>query len=82
MIFLSPDFEHHQHERGPDLFSFVESAPGPIVEHVDQLPGLLRDFSWAQKHQGEYAAFNERFNKFHDGHAAERVVDGLLGWGS
>ncbi len=81
MIFFLPDQEHHGRESSGFLFSFAQSAPGPLVEQADKLPSLLRDRSWVGEYESDYVAFNERFNKYHDGHAAERVVDGLLGWG-
>ncbi|MCL3838505.1 CDP-glycerol glycerophosphotransferase family protein [Aeromicrobium duanguangcaii] len=80
MIFFVPDLEKYENELRGFLFPFEESAPGPVVRDSGELAALVRDTSWAVEHADAYAAFNERFNRFHDGHAAERVVDGLLGW--
>lgn len=80
MIFFVPDLDRYEQELRGFLFGFEESAPGPIVKDAAELPGLVRDLSWAGERAEEYLAFNERFNRFHDGRAAERVVDGLLGW--
>lgn len=80
MVFFVPDLDRYGEELRGFLFDFEDSAPGPIVRHPRELRPLLRDRSWAADHAGDYAAFNDRFNRFHDGHAAARVVDGLLGW--
>jgi len=80
MIFFVPDLDRYEQELRGFLFAFEESAPGPIVKDAAELPALVRDLSWAGERAEEYMAFNERFNRFHDGRAAERVVDGLLGW--
>lgn len=79
MIFFVPDLDRYEQELRGFLFRFEESAPGPIVTDAADLPDLVRDLSWAGDRAEEYMAFNERFNRFHDGRAAERVVDGLLG---
>lgn len=80
MIFFVPDLDRYEQELRGFLFGFAESAPGPIVRDAAELSGLVQDTSWTSDHAEAYAAFNERFNRFHDGHAAERVVDGLLEW--
>ncbi len=80
MVFFVPDLDRYAGEVRGFLFDFAESAPGPLVDDARDLPALLRDTSWAADHADAYVAFNERFNRFHDGHAAERVVDALLGW--
>ncbi len=80
MIFFVPDLDRYEQELRGFLFGFAESAPGPIVRDASELPALVRDTSWSSDHAEDYDAFNERFNRFHDGHAAERVVDGLLEW--
>ncbi|MBA4607827.1 CDP-glycerol glycerophosphotransferase family protein [Aeromicrobium sp. Marseille-Q0843] len=80
MVFFVPDLEKYEQELRGFLFPFEESAPGPVVRDSGELPALVRDTSWVAEHAAAYVAFNERFNRFHDGRAAERVVDGLLGW--
>ena len=80
MVFFVPDLDRYSGEVRGFLFDFADSAPGPLVHDARELPALLTDLSWTADHAEAYAAFNERFNRFHDGHAAERVVDGLLGW--
>lgn len=80
MVFFVPDLEKYENELRGFLFDFEGSAPGPVVRDADELAALVRDTAWTAEHAEDYAAFNERFNRFHDGHAAERVVDGLLGW--
>lgn len=80
MVFFVPDLDRYEQELRGFLFPFEVSAPGPIVKDAAELPALVRDLSWAGERAEEYLAFNERFNRFHDGRAAVRVVDGLLGW--
>ncbi|GAA2086319.1 CDP-glycerol glycerophosphotransferase family protein [Aeromicrobium tamlense] len=80
MIFFVPDLEKYEQELRGFLFPFEESAPGPVVRDSGELAALVRDTAWSSECAEAYAAFNQRFNRFHDGHAAERAVDGLLGW--
>jgi CDP-glycerol glycerophosphotransferase (TagB/SpsB family)/glycosyltransferase involved in cell wall biosynthesis len=78
MVFFVPDLESYFALR-PPLFGFEESAPGPwttttaaTAEALADLPGLASTYGPA------IAAFNDRFNRLHDGRATERVVDALL----
>lgn len=80
MVFFVPDLDRYAGQVRGFLFDFAESAPGPLVRDARELPGLLTDTSWTDRYVEAYAAFNARFNAHHDGRAAERVVDGLLGW--
>lgn len=79
MIFLVPDLERYENELRGFLFDFRESAPGPLVTDQDGVLRSLRDLeSVRATYADEYTAFNERFNRWHDGRAAERVVDRML----
>ncbi len=81
MVFLVPDLERYEGELRGFLFDFRESAPGPLVTDQRRRPGRRSAISTASAptYADDYARFNERFNRWHDGHAAERVVDRMLG---
>ncbi|HET7385990.1 MAG TPA: CDP-glycerol glycerophosphotransferase family protein [Nocardioidaceae bacterium] len=79
MIFLVPDVsEYTAHTRG-FLFDFAPTAPGPWADDTAGVVAALRDLpAVAAAHRAAYDAFNQRFNRLNDGHAAERVVTALL----
>ncbi len=80
MVFLVPDLERYEGELRGFLFDFRESAPGPLVTDQPGVLAALRDLHGiSAAYADDYARFNERFNRWHDGRAAERVVDRMLG---
>jgi CDP-glycerol glycerophosphotransferase (TagB/SpsB family) len=77
-VFLVPDLERYSGAGRGFLFPFEESAPGPLVATTAEVVAWVRDRPRLEAEFGPaVAAFNERFNRFQDGHAAERVVDWL-----
>ncbi|MBU2695096.1 CDP-glycerol glycerophosphotransferase family protein [Pimelobacter sp. 30-1] len=75
MIFLVPDLASYVGGVRGFLYDFPSSAPGPLVDTADEVVALLRDVPGLQaRHAGEIEEFNARFNRWQDGHAAERVV--------
>jgi CDP-glycerol glycerophosphotransferase len=80
MVFLVPDLHEYTAITRGFLYDFAESAPGPLVRTGAEVVTALRDLEGLRSsYAEEYVAFNERFNRLNDGHAAERVVDRLLG---
>ena len=62
------------------LYDFASSAPGPLVRDATEVVELLRDVDGlAARHAPDIAGLNERFQRFQDGRAAERVVDAFFG---
>ncbi|HEU5042741.1 MAG TPA: CDP-glycerol glycerophosphotransferase family protein, partial [Nocardioidaceae bacterium] len=80
MVFLVPDLETYSGPVRGFLFDFASSAPGPLVRDATEVVELLRDIDGlAARCAPDIAAFNERFQRFQDGRAAERVVDAFFG---
>ncbi|WP_372728218.1 CDP-glycerol glycerophosphotransferase family protein [Nocardioides sp.] len=79
MVFLVPDLAEYNAGSRSFLFPFEESAPGPFVEDTAGVVRELRDLAGLRsRFADEVAAFNATYNRWHDGRAAERVVDQLL----
>lgn len=78
MIFFVPDMEEYFDLR-PALFSFEESAPGPLTTTTSQVvEELKRADDYALRFRESLDVFNQRFNTLSDGRAAERVVDSFF----
>ena len=79
VVFFVPDLEDYLSARRA-LFDYEPTAPGPLLRSTEEVVAALRDLPAVDT---EFAAarkiFNETFNQLHDGHAAERVVDGFFG---
>lgn len=76
MLFLVPDLDSYAAGGRGFLFDYRSSAPGPLLESTaDVVDALKRLPEVEAEHAATYAAFNERFNAFQDGRAAERLVD-------
>jgi CDP-glycerol glycerophosphotransferase (TagB/SpsB family) len=79
MVFLVPDLEEYDAGSRSFLFPFAPTAPGPFVRDTAGVVAALRDLpALRREHADAIAAVNAEFNPWADGHAAERVVDGLL----
>jgi CDP-glycerol glycerophosphotransferase (TagB/SpsB family) len=78
MVFLVPDLEEYAGASRGFLYSFTDSAPGPLLSTTDEVVDALRDLTALST---EYAAalvrFNAEYNAHQDGQAARRVVDAL-----
>lgn len=78
MVFLVPDLADYAGGARGFLYSFEESAPGPLVETTDDVIRELRDLpALAERQKAAISAFNARYNSWHDGHASARVVDAI-----
>ena len=79
MVFLVPDLADYSSGSRRFLFPFEDSAPGPLVRDTGAVVAELADVDGLRdRYQREMTAFNETFNRWHDGRAATRVVDALL----
>lgn len=80
MVFLVPDLATYAGGVRGFLFDFAESAPGPLLDTTAEVIAALRDLdALRREHAPAYAAFHERFNRYMDGHATERVVKAFFG---
>ena len=78
VVFFVPDLEDYLKSRKV-LFDFPPSAPGPLLATTAEVAEALLDTGSVIS---EYAAarelFNKEFNRLHDGHATERVIDAFF----
>ncbi|MFS3127245.1 CDP-glycerol glycerophosphotransferase family protein [Nocardioides sp. Bht2] len=78
MLFLVPDLAEYTQDARGFLYSFTESAPGPLLATTAEVIRELGDLpALRERQQPVIDAFNARFNGFHDGQAAARVVAAL-----
>jgi len=78
-LFLTYDLAHYRDSVRGFYFDLGEIAPGPLLETTSELVAALRDLSAvATRHERRYAAFQARFCHLEDGHAAQRVLQGVL----
>jgi len=79
MVFLVPDLEDYTGGVRGFLFPFADTAPGPLVSTTDEVVAHVRDVpALAARWSDRVRAFDERYNPWQDGHAAERMVDLVL----
>jgi CDP-glycerol glycerophosphotransferase len=78
VLFFVPDLEEYLSSRKV-LFDFPPTAPGPMLASTAEVADALLDLGSVVS---EYAAarelFNKEFNRLHDGHATERVIDAFF----
>jgi CDP-glycerol glycerophosphotransferase len=78
VVFFVPDLEDYLSSRKV-LFDFLPTAPGPILATTTEVAEALMDLGSIVS---EYAAarelFNKEFNRLHDGHATERVINAFF----
>jgi CDP-glycerol glycerophosphotransferase (TagB/SpsB family) len=78
MVFLVPDLEEYAGANRGFLYSFTESAPGPLLSTTDEVVEALRDLTaLSTKYAAALVRFNATYNSHQDGQAAKRVVDAL-----
>jgi CDP-glycerol glycerophosphotransferase len=78
VVFFVPDLEDYLSARTV-LYDFLPTAPGPMLATTDEVAEALLDLGTLVS---EYAAarelFNKEFNRLHDGHATERVINAFF----
>jgi CDP-glycerol glycerophosphotransferase len=78
VVFFVPDLQDYLRAR-KGLFDFLPTAPGPLLATTAEVAEALLDLGSVVS---EYAAarelFNKEFNRLHDGHATERVIDAFF----
>lgn len=71
ILFYMYDYEQYKYElRG--FYLSEDELPGPIVKEEDELLKLLKTYN-GEGYEEKYAAFNEKFNPYHDGNGAKIV---------
>lgn len=74
MVYFMYDLEQYQNEiRG--FYMDLEQLPGPIVKTQQDLTEAIRNQFENFQYDEKYRAFNETFNPWDDGEAAQRVLD-------
>ncbi|WP_235737059.1 CDP-glycerol glycerophosphotransferase family protein [Nocardioides alcanivorans] len=80
IVFLVPDLADYTHGARGFLFPFEETTPGPLVADTAAVIEQVRDVEALTRRTAEdLASFNARFNRNHDGDAARRVTEVMLG---
>ncbi|WP_084653482.1 bifunctional glycosyltransferase/CDP-glycerol:glycerophosphate glycerophosphotransferase [Nocardioides insulae] len=80
MVFLVPDLADYTGGVRGFLFDFADTAPGPMVGSTEEAVEALSDLASLQAGYAERIKdFNAKFQYFHDGHAAERLVARFFG---
>ncbi|MDH6120611.1 CDP-glycerol glycerophosphotransferase [Kitasatospora sp. GAS204A] len=80
VLFFTYDLEHYRDNLCGFTFDFERDAPGPLLRTSAELVEALGDLDRvAAEHREAYTAFRSTYCDLDDGHAAARVVDGLLG---
>jgi CDP-glycerol glycerophosphotransferase len=83
MVFLVPDLEDYATTKRGFLHDFEPTAPGPLARTSAEVIAALRHLDRLRKeHRAAYERFNATYNRFQDGHAAERAVERFFGPGS
>jgi CDP-glycerol glycerophosphotransferase (TagB/SpsB family)/GT2 family glycosyltransferase len=78
IVLYIPDLERYTRKRGLE-FDLRQHRPGPLARTPSDLAAVLVDREYLTATEMEAAdRFRERFCKFDDGHAAERVVRRLF----
>jgi CDP-glycerol glycerophosphotransferase len=78
-LFFTPDLATYRDATRGFYFDFEPVAPGPLLEDTTAVIAALRDLPAVTAQSApRYAAFRERFAHLEDGHATDRVIDGLL----
>ena len=76
MVFYAPDLDAYEAERG-FYFDYRSGVPGPVAETTEALAEALRSLD-AEAGAEQARSFARASFDIADGHATERVVEGLL----
>ncbi|MEU3403297.1 bifunctional glycosyltransferase family 2 protein/CDP-glycerol:glycerophosphate glycerophosphotransferase [Streptomyces sp. NPDC006670] len=80
ILLFTYDLEHYRTTLRGFNFDLEEKAPGPLLKDSAALIEAVRDADGvAARHADARKAFRAEFCDLDDGHAAERVVDRMLG---
>jgi len=83
MLFLVPDLDRYAGGARGFLYPFEDSAPGPLLQHADEVVAHLRDLDRVREDYREaYLKFNATYNYLQDGSSTEHVVRAFFGPGA
>jgi len=83
VVFFVPDLERYRGELRGFYADLLAEAPGPVVEHVDDLVAAVRSADGVrEEHADRMRVWQERFTRHDDGEAGRRVVQRMVdaGW--
>jgi CDP-glycerol glycerophosphotransferase len=79
MLFFVPDLADYLSARSA-LYEYGPTAPGPMLSSTAEVIEAIQNIdSVSKKYAPARDRFNASFNRFHDGHATERVIDAFFG---
>ncbi len=82
MIFFVPDIEEYSGSLRGTYFDLASTAPGPVLETQEAVRDAIANLTGhSPRYAEKYRAWRDRFNRYDDGHSAERVIDRLLSRG-
>ncbi|VEI31597.1 CDP-glycerol:poly(glycerophosphate) glycerophosphotransferase [Listeria grayi] len=80
LLFFTYDFEHYKNNLRGFYMDFEEEAPGPLLFNNQQLISAIQNIEAIEtEYQDKYAAFYNKYCAFENGHAAEQVVEKVIG---
>lgn len=79
LIFFAPDIADYAGHRRGTYFDLASEAPGPVVMTTEDVVEALSDLDELRRSYAmKYAAWQQKYNPYDDGHASERAIDALL----
>ncbi|WP_307852436.1 CDP-glycerol glycerophosphotransferase family protein [Glaciihabitans sp. dw_435] len=79
IYFFTPDVQSYRDELRGFYFDMLPTAPGPVVETVDDLVAHITNPAGEEAtYHARYQAWKKRYNPWDDGGAADRVVRRIL----
>lgn len=81
MIFYCYDLIEYKDKLRGFYFDFVKEAPGEIVEDMDGLSSLLKefdDYQYLEAHKENYNKFSDKYNYLDKGNASKEVVSLII----
>ena len=81
IIYFAYDYDHYAGVLRGFYLNMKKDLPGPILKTSDQvIDAILHLDRVKAKYHQRYVRFNQRFNSWDDGHAAQRVVKQMLNY--
>lgn len=78
IVFYAYDLDRYRDSVRGFYFDLFADAPGPVVQTVDDLVGVLRDLPGVERDfAAAYARFRARYDHLEDGFATQRVLERL-----
>jgi CDP-glycerol glycerophosphotransferase len=77
MFFFMYDLESYRDELRGFYFDILKELPGPISKTTEELINDITGYDHSL-YEDKYKAFQNKFNKYDDGKASQRVIDRIL----